>query len=274
MKEWIEQQLGESVLEITPTENGSGATYVICTLQGRYIAKRGERQDFLALYRKIQPELAGAGLKQSQILGHNEQIVLYEWLEGITCRTLTPEKIKNAILYIRDYFDVLRRIPIENIALSRMNVWDDAKSLQFLLDEFPKMDQYSSVPCIAAAVDRLSKTRKLVEKLPIQLIHGDLGGDNFLFLGDKVNSIIDFTPEIASDMYGLCQFLYWNVLWQEESARSLHTWSRMYSEQLNEEIFDFFMLQAALFRVVGPLLNGSSNLMKRIMLLEILLKPG
>ncbi|MDF2935492.1 MAG: hypothetical protein K0Q90_865 [Paenibacillaceae bacterium] len=106
---------------------------------------------------------------------------------------------------------------------------------------------------------------------PKQLVHGDLGSDNFLFQGDTVCSVIDFTPEIASELYGLCQFLYWNVLWQEESASSLYAWGKRYSEQPDEELFNCFMLQASLFRVTGPLLNGSSNVDKRIKLLDILL---
>ncbi|MNO07442.1 hypothetical protein D3C81_2296270 [compost metagenome] len=75
-------------------------------------------------------------------------------------------------------------------------------------------------------------------------------------------------------MYGLCQFLYWNVLWQEESAASLHTWAKVYSEVMNEEIFDCCMLQATLYRVVGPLLNGVTTVHKRVHLLEVLLESS
>jgi hypothetical protein len=116
--------------------------------------------------------------------------------------------------------------------------------------------------------------RDSITKLPKQLIHGDLGADNFLMCGNMVTSIIDFTPQIASEIYGLCQFLYWNVLWQEESTASLHTWAKVYSEEVDKETFDCCMLQAALYRVVGPLLNGVTTVNKRVQLLEVVLESS
>ncbi len=271
IKEHIEQHFNVSVLEIRPTSNGSGMTFDIITRTGRYIAKLGERSDFLSVYRKVWPVLEEAGLKQSHIVYSDDILTLYEWLNGETEKLLTPEKMGNAVLYIKRYNEVLKQISSDEIKIQRMNAWDDAGSLSFLLDEFPQTVHYSTFPCAAYVIKCLTKGREILENLPKQLIHSDLGADNFLFIDDKVNAIIDFTPQIAPEIYGLCQFLYWNVLWKEENTCSLLKWAAMYSEQINREVFYLLMLQTALFRVVGPLLNGRSDLEKRTVLLEELL---
>ncbi len=274
MRGWVERQLGEEVLIIIPTECGSGATSIVQTQKGRYIAKVGERQDFLDLYEKVLPLLESSGLKQSHIIARSNRLVLYEWITGDTCKVFSEVQTKQAIKYIKKYFEALRSFPINDVKLERQNAWDDAQSLEFLLDKLPDTGIFSVSPSIAEATARLSRMRDLITTLPKQLIHGDLGADNFLMRGNMVTSIIDFTPQIAPEMYGLCQFLYWNVLWQEESAASLHTWAKVYSEVMNEEIFDCCMLQVTLYRVVGPLLNGVTTVHKRVHLLEVLLESS
>lgn len=257
-------------MEIKATVNGSGGTFDVTTPIGHYIAKLGERSDFLSEYRKVCPILEEDGLKQSHIAYSDEKLTLYEWLNGETYKTLTPERVENAILYMKRYFEVLKKIPLNTINIKRMNTWDDAKSLRFLLDEFPKMNYYQVFPCVIAAIKHLSKAREMLVNFPKQLIHSDLGADNFLFIDNKVNAIIDFTPEIAPDIYGFCQFLYWNVLWSQKKT-SLYKLVSMYSSKIDYEVFRLFVLQAALFRVVGPLMNGCSDLGKRVALLEELL---
>lgn len=272
IKDYIEKHFGLTVIKIIPTAKGSGRTFNVTTNNGNYIAKSSVRSDYLTIHQKAQPILEKAGFKQDRVIFHDELLTLYEWLDGDGSGALTPERMRNAILYTKRYFDALKTLPVDEIEIKRMNAWDDAKSLGFLLDEFPNCAEYATAPCIHAAIKRLSAHRELLDKLPKQLIHGDLGADNFLFIDDEVNAIIDFTPETAPDLYGICQFLYWNVLWQEGNSSSLHQWARVYSDRIEFELFDILMIQAALFRVVGPLLNGYVNLDKRMMLLECLLK--
>ncbi len=97
MYRWIEGQLGEKVLNIIPTESGSGATSFVQTQTGCYIAKAGERQDFLDLYEKVLPLLESAGLKQSHIVVRSERIVLYEWIAGDTCKVFSEVQTIQAI---------------------------------------------------------------------------------------------------------------------------------------------------------------------------------
>lgn len=271
LKNYIETHFNLNVITVNSTANGSGNTYDVITRTGRYIVKLGERSDFLSVYRKVQPFLDKAGLVQSRIAYSDEKLILYEWLNGETPKELTPTRVERAILYMKRYFEVLKNIPLNEIKIRKTNTWDDAKSLSFLLKEFPKTVHYQKYPSIVAGIERLSKVQELLEMLPKQLVHSDLGADNFLFIGDEVNAIIDFTPEIAPDLYGLCQFLYWNVLWKENNLSSLHRWANLYSNYIDYEVFDLLMIQAALYRVVGPLLNGYANLDKRLMLLDSLL---
>ena len=271
-KDYIESHFGITVIKITPTVKGSGSTFDVITDTGRFIAKYGVRPDYISIQRKAHPVLEQAGLKQARIIFHDEQFTLYEWLDGDGNGTLTPERMHNSVLYISRYLEALKSVSVNETEIMRINAWDDAKSLDFLLDEFPNYAEYITDPCLSAAVGHLYEHRQLIDRQPKQLVHGDLGADNFLFVGNDVGAIIDFTPEIVSDLYGLCQFLYWNVLWQENNPSSLHKWADLYSSDIDYEVLDLFMIQAALFRVVGPLLNGYINLDKRIMLLESLLK--
>jgi thiamine kinase-like enzyme len=272
LKDYIEENFRITVFQTVPTAKGSGNTFDVTSDTGRYIAKCGVRSDFIAIQQKIQPLLEKAGLKQARIIFHDEKVVLYEWLDGDGSGQLTPQRMRNAVLYMKKYFEVLHSLPAGEIEIKRMNAWDDAKSLDFLLDEFPRYAEYIAAPCLSAAVKRLSENRVLLSKQPKQLIHGDLGADNFIFAGDEVAAIIDFTPEIAPALYGLCHFLYWNVLWRENNPSSLHQWAGLYTGEYDHEVFDLLMIQAALFRVAGPLLNGIGNLEKRIVILDHLLE--
>jgi hypothetical protein len=127
---WIEGQLGEKVLSIVPAESGSRTASIVQTDKGRYIAKVGERQDFLGLYEKVLPLLESAGLKQSHIVAHSERIVLYEWIAGDTYKVFSEVQTKQAIQYIRKYIESLGRLPIDEVKLVRQNGWDDAQSLR------------------------------------------------------------------------------------------------------------------------------------------------
>jgi hypothetical protein len=134
---WIEGQLGEKVLSIVPAESGSRTASIVQTDKGRCIAKVGERQDFLGLYEKVLPLLESAGLKQSHIVARSERIVLYEWIAGDTYKVFSEVQTKQAIHYIKKYFEALRGFSIDEVILVRQNGWDDAQSLEFLLDQLP-----------------------------------------------------------------------------------------------------------------------------------------
>ena len=112
-----------------------------------------------------------------------------------------------------------------------------------------------------------------MEKAPKQLIHSDLGPDNFLFNGDDVYSIIDFTPEYENEIYSLCQFCYWNYFWISiENEQLINDCLKIYyqrnASEVEKKIFNIFMVKAALFRVAGVIMAGNKNLDNRFNILK------
>ncbi|MHB8065904.1 MAG: hypothetical protein ACYDG2_25360 [Ruminiclostridium sp.] len=72
---------------------------------------------------------------------------------------------------MKRYFEILKNIPLNEIKTKRINAWDDAKSLSYLLDEFPRTMHYQKHSCVTAAIEHLSKNSEVLEALPKQLIH-------------------------------------------------------------------------------------------------------
>lgn len=111
-----------------------------------------------------------------------------------------------------------------------------------------------------------------------------MGADNFIFKDDKIISIIDFTPEFNHEVYSLCQFIYWNYLWNttDINKNKINNFLRIYNEDseinIENDIFYILLLNAALYRIVGPLLdmfnrniNDFSGLKKRFSILAELI---
>lgn len=116
LKDYIEIHFNLNVITVNSTD--------VTTRTGRYIVKLGERSDFLAVYRKVQPFLDKAGLVQSSIAYSDEKLILYEWLDGETLKELTPTRVEKAILYTKRYFEVLKNISLDELKIKKINTWD------------------------------------------------------------------------------------------------------------------------------------------------------
>lgn len=287
------------IRKIELTKNGSGNTFLVQTEQEKYIAKVNERNDFVHIYEKVQNKLNQIDILKSRIIKTNnnlnmtlEGIVLYEYIDGENNISLSEKQIENAIKYIKKYNKALSLISFKNEELINKNHWDKAKSLDFIVDELPnlllklelKMQDKRNIYYV---IDILSKNKALIAKQNKQLIHSDLGADNFIFKGDKIISIIDFTPEFNHEFYSLCQFIYWNYIWHTPyiNKSQINNYLRVYNEDsdinIENDMFFILLLNAALYRIVGPLLdmfsrniNDYSGLKKRFSILAELIKTN
>jgi Ser/Thr protein kinase RdoA (MazF antagonist) len=284
----------DTITKVSKMELGSGNTFLIETGQNKYIVKTNERVDFINIYDRVQNELNLRNLVQSKIIRTNknkvvtsEKVVLYEFIEGNCYSTLNDCQISNAIKYIKNYNAVLSTVPFSEYSLKSKNHWDKAKSVDFIISEFPKylpqihMDDEDK-ESIYDAIIILQRNKEKMAMQQKQLIHSDLGADNFVFRGDEVISIIDFTPEYNHEVYSLCQFIYWNYLWcnQNINKHEITGFLRTYSVQEAEDIEFFYLLliKAILFRTIGPLLDllnkkikDLDGIKKRFMILNKLL---
>jgi Ser/Thr protein kinase RdoA (MazF antagonist) len=285
-----------NIIKIHKTMNGTNA-YFIETKQEKYIAKMNERMDFIHIYEKVQNTLKQMNLLQSSIIKTNqggimtsEGVVLYEFIDGDNYNTLSKSQSESAVKYSRIYNKALKLVPFKNEELLMKNHWDKARSIDFMVNEFP--DFLSKIELeikdknnIYDVINLLSKNITWMEKQDKQLIHSDLGADNFIFKGVKVISIIDFTPDYNHELYSLCQFIYWNYLWHASSISKaeINNYLRMYNLDsdidIEKDMFRLLLLKAALYRIVGPLIDidnrnikDYSGLKKRFYILNELIR--
>lgn len=257
----------EPIMATEKTSQGSGNTFYIDTQSEKYVAKFNERLDFTLIYDKIEPILTGLSCFQAKIIrtAKNElmtpqNVVLNSFLHGEVYETLTIPQIKNAVRYLRRFNSYLAKIPFIPSEIKELNNWDKAKSLDCLINEFDyryfSIEQ-SNITLIAKSIKILENNMDTLLAAPKQLIHSDLGPDNFIFKNDDVYSIIDFTPEYENELYSLCQFCYWNCCGPSiEGEQLTNELLKIYYQRdvLNaeKECFNMFMVKSALFRVAGP----------------------
>lgn len=285
------------ILKIEKTENGSGNTYFIETNVEKYVAKINERVDFVKVYDKVQYELNKKNIIQSKIIRTKENniitlegLVLYEFIKGNNHKTLNKNQFKNAIKYTRKYNETLNTVPFSKEELKSKNNWDKASSLDFIINEFPyylnELDiDVENKKNVNYAIKILSENKGKISEQKMQLVHSDLGADNFMFDKDKVISIIDFTPEYNHELYSLCQFIYWNYLWDNKNINKdeINEYLRFYNFDENKnfdiDIFYLLLIKAILFRIIGPLMDkieknikNYDSLKKRFIILEDVLR--
>lgn len=282
-------ELGQ-VIHVEQALLGSGSTYFIQTPGKKYVAKTGQRQDFLKIYQKVQAHLNAKNILQGRLVRTRDNqlqtadgLAVYEYISGDCWKTLTAAQTDRAINYMYIYNQALKEVAFSETELETRNNWDRARSLEFLGRELPQLLTQAVPARLRQTV--LSAARVILGKHQLlsasrQLIHGDPGPDNFLFHGDEVRCMLDFTPDYQHELYSLCQFVYWNNLW---TARAIpgdlnRCLCQYYPEREGLDYIDLFsvlLLQAALYRVTGPLLDileaGHENwagLEKRVCILE------
>lgn len=284
-----------NINKIIPTKLGSSSAVIVETTKEKYIAKINQRKDFLTIYDKVQERLNKTSIVQSKIVRTNEKqiitsdgLVLYEYIEGISYREFNDIQMEKAIKYVAEYNNALRTVPFSVNELQTKNYWDNAKSIEYVLSKFPNRLNHYSLPTenresIMNAINMISDNLKRLLALRKQLIHADLGADNFILdNNDNIISIIDFTPEYESEYYSLCQFIYWNYIWRVVNIhfdKILNIYEDAINKRIDNNVFYILLIRAAVFRIVGPILeliekriDYNKSLDKRFIILSNLLK--
>lgn len=279
-------------IKIERTQHGSSRTYLVETMSTKYIVKFQERDDFVSIYDKVEKILNKHKILQSRIiktndglLMNNQQLVVYQFIEGKTYKLLNETRIENALNYMRKYNEILNLVPFKKNMIQEKNHWDKANSIDYIINVFPSIildleleHKYKEI--IIKAINLLKTNYEYLSKKK-RLVHTDLGPDNFIFQNDEIISIIDFTPGFHHELYSLCQFVYWNELYNGNriSKKRLNDFLSMYNTDGNDEhIFYLLLVQASLFRIIGPILdkrkkecNQFEDLAKRFLILDNLL---
>jgi Ser/Thr protein kinase RdoA (MazF antagonist) len=263
---------------INVKKSDTGNAYFVDSESGKFIAKTNERHDFVSIFNKVQNHLNINGFKQSRIIKTidgkllaQNNMVLYEAIPGTVHSKLTRDQSLNVIRYIKSYNTMLSQVEFSETELLRQNNWDKARSLEFIANELKPIlnsittiDQNKLEP-IFDSIEIIQSNYQLLTSLKKQLVHADMGSDNFIFNEDKVVSVIDFTPDYSYHVYPLAQFVYWDYLWQNENITQdglfsyLEEYNREVDETVRLEVYKLFLIIAAVFRVAGPLLNMLEN---------------
>lgn len=256
----------------------SNPCYQIVTTDTSYVLKQVDRLDFLKTYHKVQNVLNSKGLIQGRLIPTRENELmsktgysLIEYVPGEALEKYNDEQFFSIIKYLYKYNQILREVPFEATELEEVNHWDKVKSVvfmchkveeilnQFELEEKSKFLLKSAKKTLLDHADYFNRNNK-------QLIHSDLGPGNIVFCDNKIQTIIDFTPEYENELYALSQFLYWTCLWDFSESTSLvriRSTLKVYlnddvPQEISEGLFPY-LLKACMFRIMGPILNDTQN---------------
>ncbi len=275
----VEFDLGRFVdwESIGSARRGNGS---LTTDRGSYILKRRENQESVQLYAEVEVLLNSSGVRQARIfrkpsggLITKEGYAVYERLEGSTSTTLSTAQLESTIAYMVKYNAALAEMPIPAHVVALDDPWKRAISPEYLIEDRPsQMDALRLSSCPRQVAERclgfLSSEIQVYRDLPLQLVHSDIGPGNILFDGDEVVAIIDFSPHAAPELYSLCAFFYWQLLWfngfelnVERVLRSLELYAakrRGFSVGAGELRYLFVL--AAAFRLFGAAMAMADGL--------------
>lgn len=276
--------------------SASSPCYQVATSEASYMLKQVDRSDFLKIYHKAQKVLTENGLIQGRLIPTRENKLmssagysLTEYVLGEAIETYNDKQFYAIVSYLRKYHQILRQVPFEETEIEEKNAWDKVKSVVFLCDQVDEIVKQFELEekqrfLLRSAQKVLSDYMDDFNRNPKQLIHSDVGPGNVVFCGNKIQTIIDFTPEYENELYALSQFLYWTYLWEFSGTASLDRIRSTLKIYLNGEVTEEFseglfpyLVKACMVRLMGPMLNDaqtgvfrSSKIRKRMRALETL----
>jgi Ser/Thr protein kinase RdoA (MazF antagonist) len=249
--------------------------YLVVTDVKSYVFKRVGRLDFIKIYNKVQNVLNKNGFIQAKVISTRDQELmsldgfsLLEYIPGDAVEKYNDEQFTSIVSYMNNYNKFLREVPFLPQEIEEINIWDKVKSVAFMCDSIESIIDHC---CLDSSTQFLLRNaRKIISKNvnyysnnQKQLIHSDLGPGNVIFTDNKIQSIIDFTPEYEHELYSLSQFLYWTCLFDYQEHQSLNriklSLNTYYAQQDYSDVLFLYLLKACLFRIMGPSLNLIKN---------------
>lgn len=277
-----------NIERIEKTKYGSGNTFIVTTNHNKFLLKNNCKYEDIEIYHYVKFDIKTFPKiyqnNKSEYLTNNS-FVLYEFIDGDTFIRFDEKMTLVAIKKIKELNDSLKLIN-EDINLKIENDWDKIRMNRYLLENVSERLLSIDISAewkkiILVCIDYLKENKSMLNIENYQLVHIDLGPDNFLVKDNGIVSILDFAPAINLELMSLAHFLYWNYFWFETelSKNKLKEYLRMYNgDYCNKEVERFFELSlviACLYRAIGLLFDmenhGSINtlrLEKRIGILK------
>jgi hypothetical protein len=212
------------VLAVTPLAGGPDVVK-LSTTGGTWVVKPCLNRTTAELYPRVASALNAAGLRQAlppwtaagspvSASGYPVQ----EFLPGRICLQPTAAQIAATMRYIAEYHRVLEEVPPPAELRVVDSIWNRVASVEYLLERLPGLlrapGTWPGLPTdcrqtVEAALGLVRDRRPLLNRLPRQVVHGDIGPDNVLMDGGRVVSIVDFTPYDEPFLFALSSAVYW-----------------------------------------------------------------
>ncbi|HEY1627649.1 MAG TPA: phosphotransferase [Streptosporangiaceae bacterium] len=171
------------------------------------------------LYEQAALVLARAGIRQAVPLRttagslvSESGLTVQEFLPGVACTSPSRTQTLATMRHVAAYHAALRAVPVPALPQS---LWTRVTSADYLLAELPRLCRDDDVALLA--LDRLAASKPLLDALPGQLVHGDIGPDNVLLDGDDVVAIVDFTPHHQPVLFAVATAIYWYHVYGRDS---------------------------------------------------------
>lgn len=212
--------LGE-VLAVDRPEHGSISNWFVTTSEGTFFLKSFDEEWRVELLDVVQAELNRRGVRQSRLFRTTRGSLLgdtgyavQERLPGAVVPAPSERQCRSVFSHLARYLTALADLPIPAEVDAEDSLWTRTASAPWLTANLPDLlRRQVSVAGSAAGVTALSEVLAgalpSINKLSIQLVHGDIGWDNVLLDGDEVVAVVDFTPYHESQLFALSTALYW-----------------------------------------------------------------
>jgi len=264
------------IIDIQKTEYGSGNTFIVVSEKGKFIAKLMNKEYEIILYDRVQKSLHSSAIKQPRVIqtisGNLiclDSLVLFEYIEGETKKYAIDLIELNLIDVIYEYNQELKNISFSISEFEVQNDWDRIRSLDYICNEANERILGLQIEeewrkSLLESIGILRDKKESIDELDTQIIHMDLGADNFILKDNVVFAVIDFTPDINNELYALAHFVYWNYLWRSDHHHksSIDFYLNHYYKSNEQEVdyhnFYLFLLNASVYRILGPLFEMSN----------------
>jgi homoserine kinase type II len=211
-----EYSVGE-VIAAGPVPAGSDLARRVVTGRGSYLLKPAYRQADVELQAEVATLLTARGIRQPRLEptrsgGYvtRSGYFLQELLPGVSPTRPTPAQTTAAMRHVAAYHLALGELPV-SYEPDRGSLWVRVTDPDFLLAELPGLLARNGLADRAPglALDYLRRSQAGLAALPRQIVHGDIGPDNFLMTGDEVIALVDFTPHLQPVLFAAATALYW-----------------------------------------------------------------
>jgi Ser/Thr protein kinase RdoA (MazF antagonist) len=212
---------------------GRPDVWLVTTASGTFVVKQLHALWRARLYDEVQRRLSARGVRQARLLHtpdgsviSREGYAVQELLPGEVVLRPTPRQRHRVFAYLSRYDSALADLSVPPELDADDTFWSKTASTSYLVNSLPELLErhIATTAGRAPLIDAIAVVRAALPRmarLPVQLVHGDVGPDNVLLDGDDVVAIIDFTPYHEPPLFSLSTALYWYYVYGKADGADL-----------------------------------------------------